>query len=154
MKNIYVIKNKINNKLYVGATKMNVAQRFHRHAANKGSFGDEIRRFEIESFSVTLLESCSFWEERETFYIEKFNSIFPNGYNKKRGGNKGSYYNKKNNNNNAAARSRMKKVVDQNGKVYESLRAFCSEKKINPNNFWAYKTDGGYVWHDIQLRVL
>ena len=49
-----------------------------------------IRKYGQENFKVTLLEKCNTLEilnEKEVFYIAKYNSLSPNGYNLTTGGN-------------------------------------------------------------------
>lgn len=40
-------------------------------------------------FTFEIVEYCDkeFLDEREQFYIKKFNTLYPNGYNKTKGGN-------------------------------------------------------------------
>ncbi len=48
-----------------------------------------IRKYGVADFVVELIECCEIKhaDERETHYIKEFNSLFPNGYNLKNGGN-------------------------------------------------------------------
>ena len=47
-----------------------------------------IRKYGVDDFVVDLIECCEILnsDDREIYYIKKFNSLFPNGYNLKNGG--------------------------------------------------------------------
>lgn len=93
---IYIIRNTINNKVYIGQTIHSVKLRFSKHltAARKGSdyvIGKAIRKYGEENFYVETLEECLRKElnEREIYYISLYNSTNPKfGYNMSKGGNK------------------------------------------------------------------
>lgn len=81
---IYKITNKLNNKSYIGQS-IHCGKRLDEHC--KGSqFIDEVIQLEgIENFTFEILmettkEELSYWED---YYILKYNTMFPNGYNKK-----------------------------------------------------------------------
>jgi len=92
---IYVIKNLINKKVYVGRTYKNVHRRFkehltsiHRSAAGCRHLVNAIRQYGIHNFYVEFLcctenENTSF--DLEKIFIKRFNSI-ENGYNLLDGG--------------------------------------------------------------------
>lgn len=93
---IYIIRNTINDKVYVGQTTKSVKLRFLNHlsAARKGKdyvIGKAIRKYGEENFYVETLEEClkSELNEREIYYIKFYNSTNPKfGYNMSKGGNK------------------------------------------------------------------
>lgn len=79
---IYKITNKINNKSYIGQSK-DIESRFKEHIQHtKTNIGKEIQKYGINNFSFDVLEQCSIemLNEREAYYIKKYNSI-ENGYN-------------------------------------------------------------------------
>ena len=93
---IYKITNLIENKHYIGQS-IHIYQRWTKHknrAFNKNDKGYEnllyqdIRKYGLENFDFSILEVCSREEldEKEIFYIQKYNSYKPNGYNKTLGG--------------------------------------------------------------------
>ena len=97
---IYKITNLINGKSYIGQSK-NITTRWRRHrtsAYNKNDCSYEyplyraIRKYGLENFSFEILEECLVKEldEKERFYIEKFNS-FEEGYNQNKGGLTGNH---------------------------------------------------------------
>ena len=92
---IYIIKNTINSKVYIGQTKVSLKLRFQNHlsAARNGKdyvIGKAIRKYGEENFYIELLEECTIEElnERERYWISYFNSTNNKfGYNISIGGN-------------------------------------------------------------------
>lgn len=82
---IYKIENMINGMCYVGRTK-NLKERMYKH--KKGYMKQFFEEFGFENFKVEVLEEVSESDvyEKEIFYIEKLNSLVPNGYNRSKGG--------------------------------------------------------------------
>jgi group I intron endonuclease len=104
---IYKIKNIKNEKVYVGqATSHILNHKRYRPYGRNGRFrchiseafsqkknqshylNNAIRKHGVDSFEVELLEYCSMSDadSRETYYIQKCNSVYPYGYNLKIGG--------------------------------------------------------------------
>lgn len=97
MPRIYKITNTINDKSYVGVTKTSLEKRMSSHKAeanmgNKKDLYSDMRLYGIINFSYELLEECEeeIMFERERFYIQKFKTIIPDGYNATDGGSKGN----------------------------------------------------------------
>lgn len=91
-KDIYIIKNKINNKVYVGQA-INPEHRWEQYesAVRKGYNNQVIlkamTKYGIENFWMEILESqVENYDEREIYWIKKLNSLIPNGYNVAKGG--------------------------------------------------------------------
>lgn len=92
---IYKITNTINGKGYVGVTTMpDAIQRFKKHiyAIYYGNgcpvLGDAVKKYGEEAFKFEVLIIC-FDEDvykYEQSYIEKYNTMVPNGYNVQEGG--------------------------------------------------------------------
>lgn len=91
---IYMIKNKITSQKYIGQSK-DVFHRFIRHLSllkyNKHYncyLQDEYNTYGENSFEFTLLKSCKsqYMNRFEKIYIEKYNTLYPNGYNLESGG--------------------------------------------------------------------
>jgi group I intron endonuclease len=99
---IYIIKNIINNKIYIGQTKCVISGRkygaktrwqVHKYRASKCSndcniFYNAIRKYGEEKFQMNILIKCNiddldFYEKK---YIKEYNSLYPNGYNIENGG--------------------------------------------------------------------
>jgi group I intron endonuclease len=90
---VYLVTNKINGKMYVGQTSDLLSKRWADHGlpSNKRNlyFGNSIRKYGRDSFSVETLHVCATKDEMdfcETFYISLLNTKSPNGYNLTDGG--------------------------------------------------------------------
>jgi len=98
---IYRATNKINGKQYIGYTTKSLSERIQTHVNKSKSNSDKsyfylfklaLRKYEIDNFEWDILETCTSKEEcckREIYYIDKYNTISPNGYNLTYGGNGG-----------------------------------------------------------------
>ena len=93
-KDIYVIRNTINNKCYIGQS-VDYRLRFRKHCEEarrnnytyKSYLYNAMNELGIDNFYVELLESqVEDYNEKEIYYINKFNSLRPNGYNLASGG--------------------------------------------------------------------
>lgn len=91
---IYIIKNTVNNKVYVGQTTTNLNTRFSQHTKKSTvsnrfyKLHNAIRKYGKDKFYIEPLETnipIEQLNEREIYYIEKFNS-YKNGYNTTKGG--------------------------------------------------------------------
>ncbi len=87
---VYLIVNKINNKLYIGSTIQSLSQRWSNHvweAQNRSSnnyFHRAIRKYGKENFHVELIDTANSLEELdqlENECIQFFNTLSPYGYN-------------------------------------------------------------------------
>jgi group I intron endonuclease len=94
---IYGIKNNKNSKLYIGQTILELKERFQRHTANNKTYKNTIISKSIksigkENFEIFLIEGgfkdYEKLNEAEEYYIKKYNTIQPNGYNLCPGGQK------------------------------------------------------------------
>lgn len=103
MGQIYKITNLINNKIYIGLTTKNCNIRWREHIdESKRNLHKElykaIRDFGEENFILEVVEEIENEEclwEREEYWIQYYDCIFPNGYNMNRGGQLGRHYNYK-----------------------------------------------------------
>lgn len=91
---IYLITNKKNNKKYVGQTTVTIENRWRGHvdASKKSPYPicKAIRKYGKNSFTIKKINEASTLEELnllEPFYIDAYNSLVPNGYNLRLGGN-------------------------------------------------------------------
>lgn len=88
-KYIYIITNDINNKVYIGQSN-DPKYRFNQHCRpnNDNSLIDlAIQKYGKEHFTMSILEGpIRNYNEREKYYILKYNSLRPNGYNILEGG--------------------------------------------------------------------
>ena len=101
---IYKITNMITNKCYIGETKKTnpyIRWNEHKKTINKcvgcPALQDAVKKYGIDQFKFEILIIC-FDEDRfkyEIEYIQKYNSMVPNGYNLTKGGEGGGFYGKK-----------------------------------------------------------
>ena len=91
---IYIIKNTVNNKVYIGQTRTSVNQRWSEHLRH-AKYGDQVinramRKYGVDKFYIETLEICDIkvLDEREMYYIDLYNSTDKSkGYNVSLGGN-------------------------------------------------------------------
>ena len=98
---IYIIRNKVNNKVYIGQTIHTLHERFLQHTrasrirlSPHRKLCNAIRKYGKEQFYIELLEDnipLSLLNEREIYYIEKYDS-YNEGYNATVGGDGVSIY--------------------------------------------------------------
>lgn len=107
---IYIIKNIKTNKVYIGQTlshylnagkyrPFGAEKRFKSHISEAicntkkkqcQYLNNSIRKYGSDNFIYNIIEYCKPEEtnEKEIYYIAKYNSLYPNGYNLTTGGNK------------------------------------------------------------------
>lgn len=91
---IYIIKNTVNSKVYIGQTRTSVDQRWKEHLRH-AQYGDQVinramKKYGIDKFYIETLEICdiSILDEREIYYIDLYDSTDKSkGYNVSIGGN-------------------------------------------------------------------
>lgn len=92
MGNIYKITNQTNGMIYIGQTVNDIHTRFAEHckkSSNCRYLKHAIEKYGKDTFKIELLCRCPDEEldKLEKEYIDKHNSLVPNGYNLKDGGN-------------------------------------------------------------------
>ena len=97
---IYIIKNHINSKVYIGKTSTTVEQRFKEHIRDsrkrrqeKRPLYNAMRKYGIDQFYIELMEQTENTIEREKYWISYYDS-YHNGYNATLGGDGSEYVNK------------------------------------------------------------
>lgn len=89
-KYIYIITNDINSKVYIGQSN-DPKYRFNQHCrpnSDNSLIDLAIQKYGKEHFTMSILEGpIKNYNEREKYYILKYNSLRPNGYNILEGGN-------------------------------------------------------------------
>ena len=92
---VYKITNLKTNKIYIGITMQGIENRFKKHINEAMNGSDRylcksFRKYGIENFKVELVDDKinSYKEllEKEKYYIKKYNTLIPNGYNMTLGG--------------------------------------------------------------------
>jgi hypothetical protein len=92
---IYKITNNINGKVYIGQTVTTVQNRWRQHITqssrkNRSALHSAIEKYGKENFALESIDSAISIEElnfKEEFWITQLNSVVPNGYNLRPGGN-------------------------------------------------------------------
>ena len=91
---IYIIRNTVNDKVYIGQTRVTVEQRWREHLRH-AQYGDQLinramKKHGIDKFYIETLEICDIdsLDEREMYYIDLYDSTDKSkGYNVSIGGN-------------------------------------------------------------------
>lgn len=94
---IYIITNKQNNKSYIGQSS-DIYKRWKKHKQEKNNFEnhselyEDMRKYGLSNFTFKILEITPLLytlDYKEIYYIKKYNTYIPNGYNKTHGGHNG-----------------------------------------------------------------
>jgi len=88
---IYMFKNKLDGKIYIGQTIRTFKERTKEHLRHKTTcFDKALSKYGIENFEYSIIDKATSIDElnaKETYWIIKTNSMVPNGYNLCFGGN-------------------------------------------------------------------
>jgi len=94
---IYKIKNKIDNKTYIGQTTQDLESRWRNHRKNSSNcryLKSAFKKYGVENFVFKLV--CITFDNQlddmEIKYIEQYKCLVPNGYNIRLGGNSGKHH--------------------------------------------------------------
>jgi len=76
----------ISGKQYIGQTKATIDKRWKMHNCNNNNtvMGKAIKKYVVSYFSIIVLDKANTKKQAnilEAFYIKKFNTLIPNGYN-------------------------------------------------------------------------
>ena len=91
VKEIYIIRNYINDKVYIGQS-VDSKQRWANHLSNArhknrwSAIDFSMAKHGIENFYYEIIETTENYNERERYWIQYYNSVLPNGYNCDLGG--------------------------------------------------------------------
>lgn len=93
---VYQLKNKINDKRYIGVTSQGLKQRINQHKSRAKKYGGQsnhfyaaLNKYGIESFDISILSECKNKEELEKKEISLIEALKPE-YNIAPGGNVGA----------------------------------------------------------------
>ena len=97
MKYIYIRKNLINGKCYIGQTKNIVVRNYnwkHEKIYGNSIITKDRDLYGLDSFELAILKECddSESDKWENYYIKQYNTLFPNGYNITNGGIRGWHH--------------------------------------------------------------
>ena len=89
---IYKIKNLINGKEYIGQTTNSISYRFSSHCKENRNrhISNSIKTYGKDNFSIEEICSAQSKEDLnflESFFVNHYNTMYPNGYNHRAGGN-------------------------------------------------------------------
>lgn len=132
---IYIIKNHCNDKVYVGQTTTSMKQRWNHHIISAKNnlepsmvLYNAMRKYGIANFYIELLEDnivgTDSLNEREKYWINYHNSLVPNGYNVREGGED-------------CGRREVYKIDSITNDIvtkYDSLNQAAEENNIDPSN--------------------
>ena len=93
---IYKITNKNTGKMYIGQTTQDLEERWRGHRSSKSNcryLKSAIKKYGIYNFEFKLICVCfdNDMDKFENDYIKKYNTLVPNGYNLREGGNGGRH---------------------------------------------------------------
>ena len=93
---IYKITNKNTGKMYIGQTIQDLEERWRGHRSSKSNcryLKSAIKKYGIYNFEFKLICVCfdNDMDKFENDYIKKYNTLVPNGYNLREGGNGGRH---------------------------------------------------------------
>lgn len=99
MVGIYLITNICNNKKYIGQSK-HIERRWAEHKRtykyddNRLHLYSAMKKYGINNFEFKVIEEClcEDLDNKEMYYIQLYNTLVPNGYNIKAGGNDTVYF--------------------------------------------------------------
>ena len=87
---IYMFKNKVNGKVYVGQTQRTFAIRTKQHLSRHDTYFDRaLAKYGLDNFSYEIIDRGDTLEElneKESYWIAKYDCLWPNGYNLTVGG--------------------------------------------------------------------
>jgi group I intron endonuclease len=94
---IYKITNKITKQCYIGQTIVDLDERWRQHLkpnSNCRYLKASIKKYGVDSFEFKLICICfdNDLDNYECFYMNKYNTLVPNGYNLREGGNSGRHH--------------------------------------------------------------
>lgn len=131
---IYVITNKLNNKIYIGQTVNTVEERFNDHCRRNGTAIDRaIHKYGRNNFDVeTICEAKNIDElnELERYYIKLANSTNPKiGYNLCDGGGNTSGYHHRNDSKKKMSQSRIGMFSGEKNPFYGKHHSQAQKEK-------------------------
>ena len=156
---IYKATNIINNKSYIGLTTRTLQERkleHLRHIKTENTyFHRAINEYGKDNFLWEIIDdtpsSIKELKEKESYYIQYFNTLTPNGYNITTGGELSKIENRRDYSygNNPSAKQvinlttlkvydTMKRAAEENNTSVESIRKSIKNKTPSQNCFWDY----------------
>ena len=136
---IYKIKNKIDNKIYIGQTTQDLERRWKGHRKNNSNcryLKSAFKKYGVENFDFQLV--CITFDNQlddmEIKYIEQYNCLVPNGYNIRLGGSSGKHHEDTKRKISATLKLKHKNGVISNKRTQESINKLIITLKNKRNN--------------------
>lgn len=163
-KDIYIIKNTINNMCYIGQSNDYLYRfRKHKEEAKRGDIKykdclhNAMKELGIDNFYIEILEkNVDNPDEKEKEYIQKLNTIYPNGYNIVSGGIR--YPNLSGiNHHDATIKSteELNQIINEIKNTTKSYVEIAKEHNLNFTTIWNISQGNSYKQKDIEypLRI-
>lgn len=138
---IYMYTNRLNSKRYIGkSVDIEARKGKHRRNAKDGRasyFYNALRHYGENVFDFEVLEECSVeqLDEKEKFYISKYDTLMPNGYNMTEGGTGGNPYKSRTEEQNLATRKKMSESHTGLKHTREALAKMSAAQKGKPHYY-------------------
>ena len=136
--NLYIIRNTVNDKVYIGKTYKTIKRRFveHKKEVKRGTkykLYNAMRKYGIDKFYIELIARFEegILEEKEIEYIAKYDS-YHNGYNSTLGGEgyKRRVFNEEEILNDWESGLSIAKIAKKNGAATETISYFLTSKGV------------------------
>ena len=158
LKDIYVIKNTVNNMVYVGQAKDTYKRwKGHKTAGKTGHYKgksvlyEAMQKIGVDKFYYEIIEKqISNYNDREKYWIKQYNSLYPNGYNLTEGGEQ--YPNRTGINNATAAikdEEKLNNVINEIINSRKHLTEIAKEYDIPINT--VHSINYGYTYFNDKL---
>lgn len=151
MKYIYIRKNLINGKCYIGQTKNIVVRNYnwkHEKIYGNSIITKDRDLYGLDSFELVILKECddSESDKWENYYIKQYNTLFPNGYNITNGGIRGWHHTEETKHKMSEAKKELYKT--NKPYWYGKTRSVSDKEKMSVSHMkqvYQYTLDGELV---------
>lgn len=149
---VYMVKNKINGKIYIGQTGRTLEERWKAHCYDSlykdtnNLFHNAIKKYGPEQFEVEQLAkafSQSELDQLEKHYIEHLGALNPGGYNLKTGGQNGCEFSEESRQKMSSAKLGTTVPAETRAKMSESHKKFwannedaCAKRSQQSKDTW------------------
>lgn len=132
---IYRMYNRITKKNYIGQTTRSLKERTAEHIrCNKIVVDKAIKKYGIENFIVEEIDSALTIEElneKEKYWIAKYNSLVPNGYNQCLGGDNTCGFHHRAESKRKMSEAKSKAYIGKENPFYNKTHSEESKKKMS-----------------------
>jgi len=145
---IYKITNSINDKVYIGQTVRTINRRWSRHKgalreSNKTPLYNAIRKYGWDKFKIEEIDGANSLSElnyKEWLLIHKYNTLWPNGYNMREGGQNSGFPEK----------SKKKVINIKTGEQWDTVRKCAYANGIRYNTLCNLLNGGSFNKTDLR----